>query len=90
MNQPFSIEVLPYVLGAINILIPFAVLGLCVAVVRHPRTEIGYWSWHPVKRLFVPILLTPVGLLCIFIWPLVLLGWLLRPRCNCHSCQDDD
>jgi len=90
MTESLAIELQPYVAQAVNSLIFFAFLALLAAAILIPKTKSGYWSWHPIKRLLVAIFLTPVLLLCIFIWPLVLLGWLLRSRCHCQNCQDDD
>jgi hypothetical protein len=94
MNHSLAIHLQSYVVQVVNSFIsPFissTVIVLCAAVVFAPKTESGYWSWHPVKRLLVVIFLIPFVPLCIFIWPFLLLAWLLRPRCNCQSCQDDD
>ena len=90
MIQPTAIALLPYVVKALNILTSFAILALCVALIFLPTSQSGFWSWHPMKRLLAVIFLPPVILLGIFLWPFALLAWLMRPRCNCHDCQDDD
>jgi hypothetical protein len=90
MSQSFAVEMLPYVLKALNTLGFLAEIALWIAVIFLPRTQSGFWSWNPLKRLLAAIFLPPVILLGIFLWPLVLIGWLSRPRCNCCNCSQDD
>jgi hypothetical protein len=96
MNHSLAIHLQPYVVQVVNSFIsPFissTVIVLFAAVIFVPsaKAQSGFWSWHPVKRLLAVIFLTPFVPLCFFIWPFLLLAWLLRPRCHCQSCQDDD
>ena len=63
MNHSLAIHLQSYVVQVVNSFIsPFissTVIVLCAAVVFAPKTESGYWSWHPVKRLLVVIFLIP-------------------------------
>jgi ABC-type microcin C transport system permease subunit YejB len=90
MNHTVTVGFLTNVLRTIHILISLAIPALGLAVVFLPKTTTGFWSWHPLKRLLAVIFLLPVIPLCIFIWPFLLLAWLMRPRCNCLNCDDDD
>ena len=80
MNQSLEVELLLIAVRAVNLLIPFVLLALCVWVVRHPREETGFFSWHPLIRLPLLAFLFPIGLLCIILWPYTLFVWYLRRR----------
>jgi len=69
-----------------------SIVGLAswIAFIFVPKTDSGIWSWHPLKRLLALFFLPILFLVIIFLWPVVLFGWLLRSRCYCASCLLDD